>query len=162
MHASSYQINIATAQQVAKENSPPEDCTRDWCLTVLSATITTRPMGKKTWQKATESSVPRMVGNLVYGVSPVSAAFSFGRRDFYALFVEEGLDLSSIHRKKVSQEIRIVCILNPNYSIRFGYYAMHVYESLFGNSLGVPRTLGQRLAPNEKIGDYAEINRRFI
>ncbi|KAL0788555.1 hypothetical protein Bca101_004801 [Brassica carinata] len=116
MHASSYQINIATAQQVAKENSPPEDCTRDWCLTVLSATITTRPMvctvtqildsntGKKTWQKATESSVPRMVGNLVYGVSPVSAAFSFGRRDFYALFVEEGLDLSSIHRKKVSQE----------------------------------------------------------
>ncbi|WZZ43337.1 hypothetical protein YC2023_039596 [Brassica napus] len=44
MHASSYQINIATAQQVAKENSPPEDCTRDWCLTVLSATITTRPM----------------------------------------------------------------------------------------------------------------------
>ncbi|CAN6820884.1 unnamed protein product [Brassica oleracea] len=127
MHASSYQINIATAQQVAKENGPPEDCTRDWCLTVLPATITTRPMGKKTWQKATESSVPRMVGNLVYGVSPVSAALSFGRRDFYALFVEEGLDLSSIHRKK-SDRVRIVCILNPNYSIRFGYYAMHVYE----------------------------------
>lgn len=30
MHASSYQINIATAQQVAKENGPPEDCTRDY------------------------------------------------------------------------------------------------------------------------------------
>ena len=35
MHASSYQINIATAQQVAKENGPPEDCTRGKYLSTI-------------------------------------------------------------------------------------------------------------------------------
>ena len=40
---------------------------------------------EKTWQEETKSSVPRMVGNLVYGVSPVSAALSVRRREFYAL-----------------------------------------------------------------------------
>ncbi|KAG2304787.1 hypothetical protein Bca52824_033438 [Brassica carinata] len=46
---------------------------------------------KKTWQDATKSGAPRMVGKLVYGVSPVpvSAALSVERREFYALFVEE-------------------------------------------------------------------------
>ncbi|CAF1749845.1 unnamed protein product [Brassica napus] len=38
-----------------------------------------------------------MVGNLLYGVSPVSATLSAGRRELYALFVEETLDLRSIH-----------------------------------------------------------------
>ncbi|ESQ50357.1 hypothetical protein EUTSA_v10002296mg [Eutrema salsugineum] len=56
--------------------------------------------GRKTWQEATESSVPRMVGEVVYGVSPVLAALSVGRREFYALYVQEGLDLSSNNRKK--------------------------------------------------------------
>ncbi|KAL0644005.1 hypothetical protein Bca4012_042295 [Brassica carinata] len=37
-----------------------------------------------------------MVGNMVYGGSPVSAALFVGRREFYALFIEEGLDWSSI------------------------------------------------------------------
>lgn len=55
---------------------------------------------KKTWQEATKSSVPRRVANLVYGVSPVSAALSVGRLEFYALFIEEGLDLSSNPWKK--------------------------------------------------------------
>ncbi|WZZ53046.1 hypothetical protein YC2023_053153 [Brassica napus] len=41
-----------------------------------------------------------MVGNMVYGGSPVSAALSVGRREFYALFIEEGLDWSSIPWKK--------------------------------------------------------------
>ncbi|CAN8257593.1 unnamed protein product [Cochlearia groenlandica] len=56
--------------------------------------------GKRTWQEATESSVPRMVGEVVYGVSPVLAALSVGRREFYALYVQEGLDLSSNNKKK--------------------------------------------------------------
>ncbi|CAH2051191.1 unnamed protein product [Thlaspi arvense] len=56
--------------------------------------------GRKTWQEATESSVPRMVGEVVYGVSPVLAALSVGRRELYALYVQEGLDLSSNNRKK--------------------------------------------------------------
>ncbi|VVA99737.1 unnamed protein product [Arabis nemorensis] len=56
--------------------------------------------GKKTWQEVTESSVPRMIGEVVYGVSPVLAALSVGRREFYALYVQEGLDLSSNNRKK--------------------------------------------------------------
>ncbi|KAF3511428.1 hypothetical protein F2Q69_00010051 [Brassica cretica] len=58
----------------------------------------------KTWQEATKSSVPRMVGNMVYRVSPVSAALSVGRREFYVLFVEECFDLSSIHRKKEAKK----------------------------------------------------------
>ncbi|KAL9300001.1 putative 23S rRNA (guanosine(2251)-2'-O)-methyltransferase [Arabidopsis thaliana] len=56
--------------------------------------------GRKTWQEATESSVPRLEGEVVYGVSPVLAALSVGRREFYALYVQEGLDLSSNNRKK--------------------------------------------------------------
>ncbi|WZY76291.1 hypothetical protein YC2023_022675 [Brassica napus] len=45
-----------------------------------------------------------MVGNLLYEVSPVSAALSVGRREVYALFVEEALDFSSIHRKKETRK----------------------------------------------------------
>ncbi|XP_010489124.1 PREDICTED: uncharacterized protein LOC104766854 [Camelina sativa] len=56
--------------------------------------------GRKTWQEATESSVPRLEGEVVYGVSPVLAALSVGRREFYALYVQEGLDLSSNNKKK--------------------------------------------------------------
>ncbi|CAN6541041.1 unnamed protein product [Malus baccata var. baccata] len=56
--------------------------------------------GKKTWKEATESSVPRMIGQSVYGVGPVLAALSAGRREFYALYVQEGMDLSKNNRKK--------------------------------------------------------------
>lgn len=57
--------------------------------------------GRKTWKEATESStVPKMVGEGIYGVGPVLAALSAGRREFYALYAQEGLDLSSNNRKK--------------------------------------------------------------
>ncbi|XP_057768418.1 uncharacterized protein LOC130988552 [Salvia miltiorrhiza] len=56
--------------------------------------------GRKTWKEAKESTVPRIVGEGVYGVGPVLAALSAGRREFYALYVQEGLDLSSNNRKK--------------------------------------------------------------
>ncbi|KAF6141722.1 hypothetical protein GIB67_027900 [Kingdonia uniflora] len=56
--------------------------------------------GKKTWKDATDSTVPRMVGEGIYGVGPVLAALSAGRREFYALYVQEGLDLSNNNRKK--------------------------------------------------------------
>ncbi|KAM1906504.1 hypothetical protein ACFX14_026266 [Malus domestica] len=56
--------------------------------------------GKKTWNEATESSVPRMIGQSVYGVGPVLAALSAGRREFYALYIREGMDLSKNNRKK--------------------------------------------------------------
>lgn len=56
--------------------------------------------GRKTWKEATESTVPRMVGEGIYGVGPVLAALSAGRREFYALYVQEGLDLSGNNRKK--------------------------------------------------------------
>lgn len=56
--------------------------------------------GKKTWKEAKESTLPRIVGEGVYGVGPVLAALSAGRREFYALYVQEGLDLSSNNRKK--------------------------------------------------------------
>ncbi|KAJ4958277.1 hypothetical protein NE237_025388 [Protea cynaroides] len=56
--------------------------------------------GRKTWKEATESTIPKMVGEAVYGVGPVLAALSAGTREFYALYVQEGLDLSSNNRKK--------------------------------------------------------------
>ncbi|KAG6421026.1 hypothetical protein SASPL_117575 [Salvia splendens] len=56
--------------------------------------------GRKTWKEAKESTMPRIVGEGVYGVGPVLAALSAGQREFYALYVQEGLDLSSNNRKK--------------------------------------------------------------
>lgn len=56
--------------------------------------------GKKTWKEATESTLPKMVGEGVYGVGPVLAALSAGRREYYGLYIQEGLDLSGNNRKK--------------------------------------------------------------
>ncbi|XP_062074625.1 uncharacterized protein LOC133778651 [Humulus lupulus] len=56
--------------------------------------------GRKTWKEASESSVPKMVGEGIYGVGPVLAALSAGRREFFALHIQDGLDLSSNNRKK--------------------------------------------------------------
>lgn len=56
--------------------------------------------GRKTWKEAKESTLPRIVGEVVYGVGPILAALSAGRREFYALYVQEGLDLSSNNKKK--------------------------------------------------------------
>ncbi|KAG2240774.1 hypothetical protein Bca52824_090519 [Brassica carinata] len=99
MHASSYQRDIATAQQVAKENGALEDCTRvsqtvasfesrlDWMLDSASGYYYNQTNGL------------HYDSDSGFKYSDSIAALSFGRRDFYALFVEEGLDLSSIHRK---------------------------------------------------------------
>ncbi|KAI3714707.1 hypothetical protein L6452_21666 [Arctium lappa] len=56
--------------------------------------------GKKVWKEATESSIPKMVGECVYGVGPVLAALSANRREFYVLYVQEGIDLSGNNKKK--------------------------------------------------------------
>ncbi|KAH8505210.1 hypothetical protein H0E87_012451 [Populus deltoides] len=56
--------------------------------------------GRKTWKEATESTVPKIVGEGVYGAGPVLAALSAGRREFYALYIQEGLDLSGNNWKK--------------------------------------------------------------
>lgn len=56
--------------------------------------------GRRTWKEASESTVPKMVGEGIYGVGPVLASLSAGRREFYALYIQEGLDLSSNNRKK--------------------------------------------------------------
>lgn len=56
--------------------------------------------GRKTWKEATESTVPRMVAEGIYGVGPVLAALSARRREFYSLYLQEGLDLSNSNRKK--------------------------------------------------------------
>ncbi|KAL0657458.1 hypothetical protein Bca4012_078043 [Brassica carinata] len=95
MHASSYQRDIASAQQVAKENGALEDCTRgnvdiaatDWMLDSASGYYYNQTNGL------------HYDSDSGFKYSESIAALSFGRRDFYALFVEEGLDLSSIHRK---------------------------------------------------------------
>ncbi|KAK4352899.1 hypothetical protein RND71_028417 [Anisodus tanguticus] len=56
--------------------------------------------GKKTWKEASESTLPRMAGEGIYGVGPVLAALLAGRREFYGLYIQEGLDLSGNNRKK--------------------------------------------------------------
>ena len=56
--------------------------------------------GRKTWKEATESTIPKIVGEGIYGVGPVLAAMCGGRREFYALYVQEGLNLSGNNRKK--------------------------------------------------------------
>lgn len=56
--------------------------------------------GKKAWKEASESTLPRMIGEGIYGVGPVLAALSAGRREFYGLYIQEGLDLSGNNRKK--------------------------------------------------------------
>jgi 21S rRNA (GM2251-2'-O)-methyltransferase len=56
--------------------------------------------GRKTWKEAGESTVPKMMGQGVYGVGPVLAALMAGRREFYALYMQEGMDLSWSNKKK--------------------------------------------------------------
>ena len=56
--------------------------------------------GRKTWKEAIESTVPKMVGEGGYGIGPLLDALSAGRRKFYALYVQEGIDLSSNNKKK--------------------------------------------------------------
>ncbi|CAO2182939.1 unnamed protein product [Urochloa humidicola] len=41
-----------------------------------------------------------MAGQGVYGVGPVLAALMAGRREFYALYMQEGMDLSGSNKKK--------------------------------------------------------------
>eukprot|EP01018_Ginkgo_biloba_P027584 Gb_28913 [translate_table: standard] len=60
--------------------------------------------GRKTWREVTSSSSPKMVGEAVYGVGPVLAALTVVRREFYALYVQEGLDLSSRNKKKKDKQ----------------------------------------------------------
>ncbi|KAI5662750.1 hypothetical protein M9H77_22073 [Catharanthus roseus] len=56
--------------------------------------------GKRTWKEGTESTVPKVVGEGIYGVGPVLAALSAGRREFYTLYIQDGLDLSGNNKKK--------------------------------------------------------------
>ncbi|KAH7686369.1 23S rRNA (guanosine(2251)-2'-O)-methyltransferase protein [Dioscorea alata] len=56
--------------------------------------------GRKMGKEAAESSVPKIVGQGVYGVGPVLAALSVKRRELYALYVQQGLDLSGNNRRK--------------------------------------------------------------
>ncbi|KAG2294042.1 hypothetical protein Bca52824_040711 [Brassica carinata] len=99
MHASSYQRDIASAQQVAKENGALEDCTR------VSQTVASFESRSDWMLDSASGYYYNQTNGLHYDsdsgfkYSESIAALSFGRRDFYALFVEEGLDLSSIHRK---------------------------------------------------------------
>ncbi|XP_078168269.1 tRNA/rRNA methyltransferase (SpoU) family protein [Carex rostrata] len=56
--------------------------------------------GKKTWKDPSESTVPKMVGQGVYGVGPVLAALTANRREFHALYIQENMDLSANNKKK--------------------------------------------------------------
>lgn len=49
-----------------------------------------------------------MVGQSVYGVGPVLAALMAERREFYALYVQKGLNLSGNNKKAVRKKWRIL------------------------------------------------------
>ncbi|PHU22357.1 hypothetical protein BC332_07464 [Capsicum chinense] len=51
-------------------------------------------------KEATELTLPRMVGEGIYGVGPILVALLSGRREFYGLYIQKGLDLSGNNRKK--------------------------------------------------------------
>jgi 21S rRNA (GM2251-2'-O)-methyltransferase len=56
--------------------------------------------GRNTGKEAGESSVPKMMGQGVYGVGPVLAALMARRREFYALYIQESMDLSGNNKKR--------------------------------------------------------------
>ncbi|KAJ0559409.1 putative 50S ribosomal protein L30e [Helianthus annuus] len=56
--------------------------------------------GKSVWKEASESSVPKTIGECVYGVGPVLAALSANRREFYVLYFQEGIDLTGNNKNK--------------------------------------------------------------
>ncbi|KAM0057233.1 putative 50S ribosomal protein L30e [Helianthus debilis subsp. tardiflorus] len=56
--------------------------------------------GKRVWKEASETSVPKIIGECVYGVSHVLVALSANRREFYVLYVQEGIDLTGNNKKK--------------------------------------------------------------
>ncbi|KAF3651774.1 hypothetical protein FXO37_17844 [Capsicum annuum] len=51
-------------------------------------------------KEATELTLPRMVGEGIYSVGPILVALLSGRRKFYGLYIQKGLDLSGNNRKK--------------------------------------------------------------
>ncbi|KAL3829931.1 hypothetical protein ACJIZ3_018733 [Penstemon smallii] len=70
--------------------------------------IEVKPVSDRRWNKqenwgrkeTKDSNLPKIVGEGIYGVGPVLASLSVGRREFYTLYVQEGLDLSTNNRKK--------------------------------------------------------------
>ncbi|KAK6941454.1 tRNA/rRNA methyltransferase, SpoU type [Dillenia turbinata] len=87
-----YKINDKFSNSRDEKPTPEKPETRRWDKQ--------ENWGRKTWREATESTLPKIVGEGVYGVGPILAALSAGRREFYALYVQEGIDLSSNNRKK--------------------------------------------------------------
>ncbi|EPS62531.1 hypothetical protein M569_12258, partial [Genlisea aurea] len=56
--------------------------------------------GRNTWKEAQESTLPKIVGEGIYGVAPVLAALSAGRREFYALYVQDGMEAAWNNKKR--------------------------------------------------------------
>ncbi|GER28796.1 23S rRNA (guanosine-2'-O-)-methyltransferaseRlmB [Striga asiatica] len=70
--------------------------------------------GRKTWKEAKESTLPKIVGEGIYGVGPVLAALSAGRRELYALYIQEGLNLSTNNKKKDKRSFERILKLAEN------------------------------------------------
>ncbi|XP_078446735.1 tRNA/rRNA methyltransferase (SpoU) family protein [Wolffia australiana] len=56
--------------------------------------------GRNTWKQATESSIPKLAGESLYGVNPILAALTVQKREFYTLYLQEGMDISEKNKKK--------------------------------------------------------------
>ncbi|CAA0840428.1 tRNA/rRNA methyltransferase (SpoU) family protein [Striga hermonthica] len=89
--------------------------------------------GRKTWKEAKESSLPKIVGEGIYGVGPVLAALSAGRRELYALYVQEGLNLSSNNRKKDKRGFERVLRLAENIGLAKKEVSKHDLNMIVDN-----------------------------
>lgn len=89
---------------------------------------------RTTWKEAAPSTVPKMVGEGLYGVGPVLAALSAKTREFYALYVQEGLSLSSNNRKKKDKKgYEKVLKMAENMGISIKETSKHDLNMVVGN-----------------------------
>lgn len=90
--------------------------------------------GRTTWKEAASSTVPKMVGEGLYGVGPVLAALSAKTREFYGLYVQEGLSLSSNNRKKKDKKgYEKVLKMAENMGISIKETSKHDLNMVVGN-----------------------------
>eukprot|EP00252_Welwitschia_mirabilis_P002568 TRINITY_DN1251_c0_g1_i1.p1 TRINITY_DN1251_c0_g1~~TRINITY_DN1251_c0_g1_i1.p1 ORF type:complete len:479 (+),score=69.43 TRINITY_DN1251_c0_g1_i1:76-1512(+) len=91
--------------------------------------------GRRTWKDITRpSSIPKLEGETIYGVGPVLASLSIARREFYTLYLQEGMNLSSRNKKKKDKEgIELILDLAANLGLVTKELSKHDLNMLVGS-----------------------------
>ncbi|KAK1266568.1 hypothetical protein QJS04_geneDACA002620 [Acorus gramineus] len=120
------------ASEEIDESSKREDDRQRW----YGRSVDRDARFERQWNKRDTggSTVPKMVGEGIYGVSPVLAALTAGRREFYTLYVQEGLDLSGNSKKKKDKKaVEQVMKIAENIGLKVKETAKHDLNMLVGN-----------------------------